>query len=237
MSFHIESKWIKVGSVNTHYLEAGEGPPLILIHGGGGSAEEEWSANLEQLATEHRVLAPDLVGYGKTDRPSAAYTWRFFYNFFEEFIAAIGLNRFSILAFSLGGSLALGLTLNHPEKVEKLVLVSSSGLTDKVSLMCKIILPIVTLKAKLKKDKTFLSLVKGGGAGERHEVFMERLPEISAPTLIMWGRWDGYLPVKLAYQAHKKLPNSRLHIFGKSWNAPQREESESFNQIVLEFLR
>ena len=116
--------------VNTHYLEADEGPPLILIHGGGGSAEEEWSATLEQMATEHSVLAPDLVGCGQVDRSSAAYT---------------------------------------------------------------------------------------------------RSPEVNSPTRIMWESWDGYLPVKQAYQAHQKLPDSRLHIFGKHWHVPQREESEEFN--------
>ena len=79
----LESNWIKVDGISTRYLVSGEGPPLILIAGGGAvTAEKEWAPNLSALAEQQTVYAPDLAGYGKTDNPKVAYTHRFFNSFF-----------------------------------------------------------------------------------------------------------------------------------------------------------
>ncbi|PIU55007.1 MAG: hypothetical protein COS88_05870 [Chloroflexi bacterium CG07_land_8_20_14_0_80_51_10] len=232
----VESRWVKVGEINTHYLMGGEGASLVLLHGGASGAEDEWGPNLEPLAQHHRIYAPDMVGYGKSDKPRLRYTPSLFSDFFENFMEALNLENASIMGHSLGGGIALAFTLNHPKKVDKLILVDSAGLAEKLGLLGRLLVPIFAIKAKLRKDETYLSLMRDGGK-EPGDVFLDRLPEITAPTLILWGEWDGYLPVKLAYQAHERLRDSQLHVFKRCWHAPQRERTEEFNQLVLDFLR
>ncbi|MDD5094741.1 MAG: alpha/beta hydrolase [Dehalococcoidia bacterium] len=238
MAPKIESKWIKVKDVNTHYLVGGEGLPLLLVNGGGAATvENDWAPNLEPLAQHYQIYAPDLVGYGKTDKPKIRYTQKLFIEFLDDFTATLGLDRMSIIGHSLGGGISLAYTLNHPEKVEKLVLIDTAGLSNDLTPLGKALLGIFKTVARLKKDETYYSTMTGGGDGEVHEVFMDRLWEIKAPTLICWGQWDGYMPVKLAYQAHKRLPNSQLHIFKRGWHAPHRSRAEEFNRLALDFLR
>lgn len=233
----LESRNIRVGDINTHYLVSGSGPPLILIHGGGSvGAEKEWQANFQSLARYHTVYAPDLVGYGKSDKPKLNYTLKLFNSFFEQFLDSLAFSEVSLLGHSLGGGIALDYTLKFPDRVKKLVLVDTIGLSDEIGAAGKLLFPLFITIARMRGDHTFVSLMTGGNGGEPVEVYMNRLHEISTPTLLLWGRWDGYVPVKLAYLANQKLPNSDIHIFKWCWHAPQKQKSNEFNRIVTEFL-
>jgi len=231
----IKSRWIKVGEINCHYLVGGEGSPLVLIHGSGSCAEDEWKLNLEPLTQHHRIYAPDLIGFGKTDKPRLDYGFQLFSSFFEEFISALNLKKISLLGYSLGGEIALGFTLKYPEQIEKLILVDSTGFTEDITLIGKLISPFFVLKAKLRNDETSLSMARN--RKKNIVSFLDKLPEITTPTLIVWGRWDGYLPVKLAYKAHRLIKNSQLYIFKRCWHAPQREKPTEFNRLILNFLK
>lgn len=238
MALIMESRWVTVGGIRTHCLIGGEGSPLVLLNGGGATtAEKDWAPNLNALAQHHRVYAPDMVGYGKTDKPRVDYTDSFFVQFFEGLINTLELERMSLVGHSLGGGVALAFTLKHPDKVDRLVLIDSSGLSNDLGLIARSLLAIFKIKARIRKDETYLSLVTGGRNGEPHEIFMDRLPEITAPTLICWGQCDRFMSVKLAYEAHARLRNSRLRVFEKAGHAPHRERAEEFNRLVLDFLR
>ncbi|MFP4640774.1 MAG: alpha/beta fold hydrolase [Dehalococcoidia bacterium] len=232
-----ESRWIRVGEANIHYLVGGEGTPLVLLHGSGGGAENEWGPNLEIMARNFRIYAPDLVGFGKSDKPTTNYNQRFLKDFFTEFVEAMGLERINLMGHSLGGGVALAFAFDHPGKVENLVLVGSSGLSTKTGFLGKLLIPLFGLYAKLAGNHSFASIVERGDDSEAWEIFMDRLPELITPTLLLWGERDGYMPVKLAHQAHERLPNSRLHVFEKCWHAPQRARTEEFNSLVLNFLK
>ena len=229
-----ESKFIKVRGLNTHYLVGGEGPPLILIHGVATTAEEAWAYNLQPLTQHYHVYAPDLVGHGQSDKPKVDYTQSFFATFFEDFVRALGLKRVSLIGHSLGGEIAIAFTLNHPDKVQKLVLIDSAGVEEGVALPGRVLLPLFTMEARLRKDETYLSMVRNKDKDSL--VFHNRLSEIQVPTLIVWAKGDGYLSVKLAYEAHSLIKNSRLYIFEHSWHAPHKEHPEEFNRLVLDFL-
>ncbi len=141
------------------------------------------------------------------------------------------------MGHSLGGGIALAFAFDHPEKVEKLILIASSALSVEVGFLGKLLIPIFGFYAKLSGNHSFASLVRGGDEQEEGEIFMNRLTELTTPVLLLWGEWDGYMPVKLAYQAHERLPNSRLHVFEKCWHAPQRARSGEFNNLVMDFLK
>ncbi|MFO8102476.1 MAG: alpha/beta fold hydrolase [Dehalococcoidia bacterium] len=232
-----ESKWVTVSDINTHYLVGGEGPPLVLIHGLGAMAGDvEWKDNLEPLAQNHRVYVPDLAGYGKSDKPRINYSFKFLNTFFEDLLAKLNLEQVSFIGHSLGGGIALDFTLKHPEKVNKLVLVDTAGLSDKLGFPGRLLFPIFTLIARIKGNHVFHSLMTGGNEGEPMEIYMDRLHEIRVPTLILWGGWDGYIPASLAHQAHARMKNSRLHIFSRCWHAPQKQRAGEFNRLVTDFL-
>ena len=112
-----------------HYLEAGHGKPLLLLHGTAlDSAELTYGALLPELAAERRVIALDWPGYGKSDKPAAAYTMRFYQDVLATFVNRLGLDQFGVAAFSMGGGVALGFVLEHPEHVQNLILIDSYAL-------------------------------------------------------------------------------------------------------------
>gem|GEM_PF-5993958 len=69
----LENRWITTGGITAHYLTGGEGKPVILLHGGASCASDEWEPNLAPLAQNYRVYAPDLVGFGDSDKPDTEY--------------------------------------------------------------------------------------------------------------------------------------------------------------------
>ncbi|MFO8009571.1 MAG: alpha/beta fold hydrolase [Dehalococcoidia bacterium] len=232
-----ENRWITAGGIKTHCLVGGEGPPLVLIHGiGASTAADEWRNNLQSLGLHHRVYAPDLAGHGKSAKPGIDYSIGFFTTFFDNLMNALELERASLIGHSLGGGIALDFAVNQPHRVEKLVLVDSAGLSEKLGLAGRVLFPLFTGIARLRRDHVYLSLMRGGNNGKPVQVYMDRLHEIRSPTLIAWGEWDGYLPVKLAYEAHERLQSSRLHIFKRCWHAPQKQRASEFNRIVSDFL-
>jgi pimeloyl-ACP methyl ester carboxylesterase len=235
MHSRAEEKRVRVGEVNTSYLKCGEGPPVIMIHGGGGCAEESWSENIEYLAQEHAVYAPDLIGFGNTDEPEIEYSFEILYDFFTQFIESMNIGKASLIGHSLGGAVALRYALEYPEKVDKLMLIDSAGFSDDLGFIGKLAAPVLKLKAAIENNRTFLSMSRN--LVKENILFVDRLHEISAPTLIVWGELDGYLPFKLAQEACSTIKNSKLYIFKRCWHAPQRERADEFNHLAAEFLK
>jgi pimeloyl-ACP methyl ester carboxylesterase len=133
----ILEKNIVVQNINTHYYEAGsKGPVVVLLHGGGvDSAHLSWGGVMAPLAASgYRVLAPDLPGYGGTDKPDIRYTTAFYLDFLRAFLDKLEIKKASFMGLSMGGGLSLGFTLENPQRVEKLVLVDSYGIQRKVAM-------------------------------------------------------------------------------------------------------
>ena len=100
----------------------------MFIHGLGSSGYMEWRHNLEAVAPQHRVFAPDMPGYGRTDKPRAHYTIPYFAHFIERYIEDRGLRSAVLVGASLGGRVALEVALERPHLVNKLALVNTLGL-------------------------------------------------------------------------------------------------------------
>ncbi len=131
----IESKWITVDGLRIHYLVAGEaGSLVVLLHGAGiDSAPLSWKETIGPLAQAHRVFAPDLPGYGQSDRPDVLYNAEFYINFLAHLLDAWQLPKVSLVGLSMGGAIVLGFTLAHPERVDRLVPVDPYGIMPKVA--------------------------------------------------------------------------------------------------------
>jgi len=129
----IQEAYLQVQGLRTHYYHAGEnGSSILLLHGGGSdTASLSWRLAIPTLASSHRVYAPNLPGYGQTDRPDIAYTNDYYVQFVCDFMEAAGLERAALVGISMGGGISIGMTLEYPERVDRLVLVDSYGLQRK----------------------------------------------------------------------------------------------------------
>ncbi len=132
-------RYIDIDGLRARCLFAGKaGPPVVLIHGLGASAEI-WSSSIGPLASRHRVFAPDLPGFGRTEKPGKmAYSPAAYSRFIRDFMTALGIGRAALVGHSLGGGVALRVILDDPLRVERLVLASSAGLGSDVSLPLRI---------------------------------------------------------------------------------------------------
>jgi len=127
---------LTVQGLHIRCLTAGSsGSPIVLLHGGGAdSATLSWALTIEALAQQHRVYAPDLPGYGDSDRPDIVYTTNYYLKFVCDLLDVLGLARASVAGLSMGGGIALGLALNYPDRVDKLIPVDSYGLQSHVAI-------------------------------------------------------------------------------------------------------
>jgi len=134
----VNSRHIAVDGLKTHYLEAGAGPPLVLIHGGGAGADARgnWAACIPELAKRHRVLAVDMVGFGDTEKPDPAtfeYSQDARNRHLVGFLDALALEPTVLIGNSMGGCTALGVAMTWPARVRALVLMGSAGLNSELS--------------------------------------------------------------------------------------------------------
>ncbi len=127
----IEQRQVQVGAFTAEYLTAGEGPPLVLLHGDGHTARS-WLWAMPALARRHRVYAPFLPGFGITPNP-ADYSPTFFAGFLREFLDTLGIGRAAVVGNSNGGLVALHLALSNPQRVMALGLVDSAGLGREIN--------------------------------------------------------------------------------------------------------
>jgi pimeloyl-ACP methyl ester carboxylesterase/putative sterol carrier protein len=116
---------IVANGVDTFYLDAGSGPPVVVLHGLGAS-NASMLPTLQALADDHRVLAPDLPGFGDSEKPHAAYDPAFYARWLGAFLDAVGVSKASIVGNSMGGRVAIEMALVAPERVTKLALLAPS---------------------------------------------------------------------------------------------------------------
>ena len=119
-------KQLEVFGQRIHYLEAGSGPTVILLHGLGGDVTN-WALTLPTLAKDYHVYAIDQIGFGKSDKPPINYRIGTMVDFLNGFYKAASIPKATLVGNSLGGWIAASFALAHPDKVEKLVLVDAAG--------------------------------------------------------------------------------------------------------------
>jgi 2-hydroxy-6-oxonona-2,4-dienedioate hydrolase len=131
-------RWVDCAGVRTRIVEAGRGErAIILLHGVQGHLEV-WLRNIASLAAQHRVVAFDLLGHGFTDKPERPYEIRDYRDHALALLDAMGIERATWIGSSLGGWISSRAAAQSPERVDKLVLVSTAGLTADPAVMAKL---------------------------------------------------------------------------------------------------
>lgn len=126
----------EANGLSTNYHDVGSGPPVLLIHGSGPgvTAWANWRLVLPRLATAHRVIAPDMAGFGYTStRPGATHDIDLWVGQLIALLDALGLDRVAVVGNSFGGAIALHLATRHPERVSRIVLMGTVGVPFKMT--------------------------------------------------------------------------------------------------------
>ncbi|HET7072481.1 MAG TPA: alpha/beta fold hydrolase, partial [Mycobacterium sp.] len=119
------------------YRIAGSGPAILLIHGIGDNSTT-WNAVQAKLAQRFTVIAPDLLGHGKSDKPRADYSVAAYANGMRDLLSLLEIERATIIGHSLGGGVAMQFAYQFPHMVERLILVASGGVTKDVNLVLRL---------------------------------------------------------------------------------------------------
>ncbi len=123
--------YVDAGGIKTNYLEAGDGTPVVLVHGSGPgvTAYANWRLTMPGLAPAFRVLAPDMAGFGFSDKPGGVADLAAWVGQIIGFLDALGIERASVVGNSFGGSIGIRLATDHPDRVDRLVLMGATGIS------------------------------------------------------------------------------------------------------------
>jgi pimeloyl-ACP methyl ester carboxylesterase len=241
---NVQSEYVDVDGYKIHYFEAvpparlrvlGDGYPILLIHGL-GSRGEDWSGLIPSLADAgFHVYAPDLLGYGRSSKPNVDYSIRTEEKTMVDFMKAVHVNRADVGGWSMGGWIALKLTVDHPDLVGRLAVYDSAGIyfpptfnetlftpTDSpgVARLSAMLtphpkpLPAFASRAAVRRlqanawviDRSVESMEAG------KDLLDFRLSQIRKPTLIVWGGEDKLIPPSVGETMHQQIPGSSLLI-------------------------
>lgn len=248
-----------------HYVEAGSGEAVILLHGLGGNATN-WAFNIPALAQKYRVIVPDQIGFGRSDKPFINYRIATYVDFLDALYKELKIERATLVGNSMGGWIAAAYTLAHPEKVEKIVLVDAAGFAPPADFDAKTLSflnpstregmkQLATLVFSNKQLFTTdaaidLMLTQRMTAGDgytiqsmiesiarREDMLDNRLGGIKKPTLLIWGRDDGLVPLADSGERFKReIAGAQLLVIDGAGHAPQVEKATEFNAALLKFL-
>ena len=130
-------RYVTIHGYRRAYVKAGSGPALLLIHGIGDSSDT-WRPVVEQLAEHYTVIAPDLLGHGRSEKPRADYSVAGFANGMRDLLSVLEVDRVTVVGHSLGGGVAAQFAYQFPERCERLVLVGSGGVGRTVSPLLRV---------------------------------------------------------------------------------------------------
>ncbi len=246
------------------YVEVGSGPVVVLLHGLGGNSTN-WAFNTPALAQKFRVIVPDQVGFGQSDKPLVNYRIGTYVDFLDKFLSELKVERATLVGNSMGGWVAALYAVRYPAKVERLVLVDSagfappkefdlnalSGLNPSTRDEMKRLAGMVFYNPLFKSDAAvdvLLAQRMSAGDGYTIQRLVEsiyrgddmldgKLSAVKQPVLIVWGREDGLTPLAREGEKFKReLPAAQMIVFDQCGHVPQVEKAAEFNAAVLKFI-
>jgi pimeloyl-ACP methyl ester carboxylesterase len=246
------------------YVDVGTGPVVVLLHGLGGNSSN-WFFNISALSTKYRVIAPDQIGFGRSDKPLINYRVGTYVDFLDKFLEGLNVERATLVGNSMGGWIAALYAVKYPKRVERLVLVDAagfappkefdlstlSGLNPSTREQARYLAGLVFFNPLFKTDAAVdATLAARISAGDgytiqslvesiyRNEDMLDgKLSAVKQPVLIIWGRDDGLTPLAREGEKFKReLPSAQFVVFDQCGHVPQVERAAEFNAAVLKFL-
>lgn len=236
------------------FIDEGKGEPLLLLHGLFG-ALSNWEGVIKHFSANYRVIIPLMPIY---EMPIRSAGIEGLVSFIDRFVKLKGLDKMTLLGNSLGGHIGLVYTLNNKNKVNRLVLTGSSGLFensmgssypkrgsydyveqrvgytfyDPKTATKDLVDEVFGIVSSIPKCMRIVSIAK---SAQRHNMSRD-IPNITAPTLLVWGLNDTITPPIVGHEFNRLIPNSKLRFIDKCGHAPMMEHPEIFNAYVDDFL-
>jgi pimeloyl-ACP methyl ester carboxylesterase len=256
-----ELRSLKVFGRKICYYDVGRGPVLVMVHGLGADADV-WAFCLEALSASHRVLALDLLGFGRSDKPLIDYHIGVFVEVLQGFLRSLGIERGSLLGNSLGAWIAAAVALELPNVVHKLILnnavglfAGSAGLPIDLNVstrghMREVLEFMFYNKAIVTDDfvdlcyeqhlerndgYTIRSVLESCSGGS--EALDQSLRQLKVPTLLLWGEHDGIVPLSVAESFHRLVVGSTLEVIPECGHLAALEKPDELVRRVLAFLK
>lgn len=259
---------VVAGGIDTFYLEQGSGRPIVLIHGGGAGADSwgNWRNVIPHLAPDHRVVAVDMLGFGRTAKPNGdfVYSQPARVKHMIEFLDALELGPATLVGNSMGGATAIGVAVERPDLVSKLILMGSAGLVTSIDPvlapilkydftregMVRLVRALTTdsfeidddmidyrYKLAVQEDTRRAYTATMAWIGQQGGLFWNEdyIRKVTAPTLVVNGKCDKVVPVAHAYRFLELIDNSWGYLIPDCGHWAMIEHPKDFAQITRSF--
>ncbi|MGB6424661.1 MAG: alpha/beta hydrolase [Solirubrobacterales bacterium] len=268
-------RWIELDGARVNYVEIGEGPPIVFVHGLGG-CWQNWLENLPHFAAAgYRAIAMDLPGFGYSPMPTWEISIPAYGRLVDELCVRRDLEGATLVGNSMGGFIAAEAAIAMPSWIDRLLLVSAAGISHArmrrepvlaTARMLNLLNPLLARVNTRGLNRPGVRQISFQGVFRhpqriRRELlyefsanaigapgflpalatltgydFLDRLPRIAMPTLLVWGRDDLVVPASDAPGYHERIKDSELHIFDDCGHVPMAERPLRFNRLLQGFL-
>lgn len=242
----IRPSWLvaRVEGWPVRYQAAGEGEPVVLVHGLSGSTLW-WSRNVPALAERYRVYIVDLPGFGTMRSSPRRFVLGEAAAWLAGWMEAVGLDRAHLVGHSMGGYVSVRLAAGRPELLRRLVLVAPAGVPAGRSMLGHLVplllaaryatpafLPVLGRDALRMGPVTLWRAARDLLA----EDVREDLQKIEAPTLLVWGENDPLIPPAVGDLMRQEIPDSRLLLLRNAAHVPMFDRPAEFDAALLSFF-
>ncbi len=253
-----------VNGVEIFYDVHGTGEPLVLLHGLGASSQD-WEHQVPEFSRHYQVITPDLRGFGRSAKPSGPYSIAQFSADMLALLDTLGVKHCHLLGLSMGGAVAFQMALDRPARLTSLVIVNSSPNFElhswrrRLMAWTRILVPHVfgmramshhvvnRLFPKPEQSELRARLIARGSSNDRDAyvaavhalkgwTIERRLGDIRTPALVISAQFD-YTPVSEKEHYVARMRNATLRVIADSRHASHWDQWQTFNRMVLEFLR
>jgi pimeloyl-ACP methyl ester carboxylesterase len=259
----VESRSLQIAGHRVHYLVEGPagGPAVVLVHGLGGSAEEQSNLSHVFVNAGFRVYRPDLLGYGRSEKPADfSYSVRDQADLVAAFMDTLELKQVSLGGTSMGAWIVQLVAARQPERVRRLMLFDAVGLHEAPSWDTRLFTP--TTPAEIDQLDALLMphppVVPGFVARDILRFSNQRawiihravdsmlsgqdttdalLPQLKMPVLIVWGAEDRIAPLSQGERIHQLVPQSELAVFAGCGHLAQMQCTAQIGPKVVEFMK
>lgn len=268
-----ESRFIDVGEkeLKTHYIEAGRGEPLILVHGGGPGADGygNWHLCLPEFSKHFHSICVDMLGFGKTNKPDPdnfVYSQDARTQHMIEFIEALDIGPVCIAGNSMGGLTSLGVSIDRPDLVKKVILMGPAGIKDAnvtnniqallnyngtIEAMREVIKALtykdyqvedalVEYRVKVSTEADTLKAQMAAMAWIREQGGLyfedERIKQLTKPALVVGGKNDPIVTIDHIFKFLQLIDNSWGYLIPHCGHWVMMEHPQEFVSICLKFL-
>lgn len=249
---------VTIENMNINYICVGKGENILVLHG--------WGANIDtimpivNLLKDHfKVYALDLPGFGKSDKPEFPFNSQDYSRIVKKFMDLMEIKKATLIGHSFGGKVSIILAVNHPERVERLVLIDSAGIPPKRSIkyylkvysfkILKFIYKLVFAWNK-KEEKMEAFYRRFGSADYRNADGVMRktlvkvvnedlrpiLKKVSCPALLIWGDKDEDTPIYMGKIMEKEIPDSSLVVLERAGHYSYLDDYFKFAAVLNAFL-